>query len=90
MHDSFVTSPVEGIVVFAGRFRSYGNLIIVENDNNIHCIISGMNSILASPGTEVLKGEPIARVNGNSNNQIYFELRYKGKTIDPKSEVEIL
>jgi len=90
IQDSFVTSPIKGIVVFAGRFRSYGNLIIVENDNNFHCIISGMNSILASSGTEVFKGEPIARVNGNSNNQIYFELRHRGKTIDPKSEVEIL
>ena len=90
LNDSFVTSPINGIVVFAGKFRSYGNLVIVENENNFHCIISGMNIILASSGSEVLKGEPIARVTGNSNNQIYFELRHRGKTIDPKSEVEIL
>ena len=51
-----------GIVVFAGKFRSYGNLVIIENDNNLLTILSGMNKIIISTGNEVLKGEPIAKV----------------------------
>ena len=30
--DSFVTSPINGMVVYANQFRSYGNLVIIEND----------------------------------------------------------
>ena len=90
IEDSFITSPFNGIVVFAGKFRSYGNLVIIENENSFLTILSGMNKIIISTGNEVLKGEPIAKVFAEKENQIYFELRYRGKVIDPKSEVEIL
>ena len=90
IEDSFITSPFNGIVVFAGKFRSYGNLVIIENENSFLTILSGMNKIIISTGNEVLKGEPIAKVFVERENQIYFELRYRGKVIDPKSEVEIL
>ncbi len=90
LEDSFITSPIDGTVVFAGKFRSYGNLIIIENENNLLTILSGMNKILISTGNQVFKGEPIAKIFVKSRNKVYFELRYKGKVIDPKSEVEIL
>ena len=43
-------------------------------------------------GNEVLVGEPIARnyFNDGIKKKLYFELRYKGKPVDPKREVEIL
>ena len=88
--DSFVTSPINGMVVYANQFRSYGNLVIIENDEGFYCILSGMKNILISSGIEVLKGEPIAKLNNGKNNQLYFELRLNGKIINPKSKVEIL
>ena len=88
--DSFVTSPINGMVVYANQFRSYGNLVIIENDEGFYCILSGMKNILISSGIEVLKGEPIAKLNTGKNNQLYFELRLNGKIINPKSKVEIL
>ena len=46
------------------------------------------------PGNKVLVGEPVAKNNfktgGKNKKRVYFELRYKGKVIDPKREVEIL
>ena len=88
--DSFVTSPINGMVVYANQFRSYGNLVIIENNEGFYCILSGMKNILISSGIEVLKGEPIAKLNTGENNQLYFELRLNGKIINPKSKVEIL
>ncbi len=88
--DSFVTSPINGMVVYASQFRSYGNLVIIENDEGFYCILSGMKNILISSGIEVLKGEPIAKLNTGKNSQLYFELRLNGKIVNPKSEVEIL
>ncbi len=89
-NDSFVTSPTDGLVVYAEQFKTYGNLVIIKNDNNFLSVLSGMQNILISSGNKVLKGEPIARVSSEFDNKIYFELRYKGKVIDPKSKVEIL
>ena len=88
--ESFVTSPINGMVVYANQFRSYGNLIIIENDEGFSCVLSGMRNILVSSGSEVLMGEPIAKITSEVNNQLYFELRLNGKIINPKSKVEIL
>ncbi len=87
--DSFVTSPINGMVVYANQFRSYGNLVIIENDDGLYCVLSGMKNILISSGIEVLRGEPIAKLD-SENSQLYFELRLNGKVINPKSKVEIL
>jgi len=88
--ESFVTSPLDGVVVFANKFKSYGNLVIIENNNGYFCILSGMQKIIISSGNKVFKGEPIARVSEKAKNKLYFELRKNGKIINPKSKVEIL
>ena len=88
--ESFVTSPINGMVVFANQFRSYGNLIIIENNEGYYCILSGMKKIMISSGNEVFMGEPIAKISAENNSQLYFELRLNGKIINPKSKVEIL
>ena len=61
IEDSFVTSPINGMVVYANQFRSYGNLIIIESKNEYHSILAGMDEILTNSGNEVLVGEPIAK-----------------------------
>ena len=90
LEESFVTSPINGMVVYANQFRSYGNLIIIENDEGYYSILSGMKNIIISSGSEVFIGEPIAKISAGNNNQLYFELRLNGKIINPKSKVEIL
>jgi septal ring factor EnvC (AmiA/AmiB activator) len=42
---ALVTSPVAGIVRFAGPFRNYGNLVIIEHDRNFHSLISGLSKL---------------------------------------------
>ena len=89
--DPYIVSPLNGVIVFAGKFRSYGNLIIIESKNEYHSILAGMDEILTYSGSEVLMGEPIAKNNlNNKKKRLYFELRFKGKPVDPKREVEIL
>ena len=90
IEDSFVTSPINGMVVYANQFRSYGNLVIIENDQGYYSILSGMKKIMISSGNEVFIGEPIAKISAGNNSQLYFELRLNGKIINPKSKVEIL
>ena len=92
--NSYVISPIQGIVKYAGNFRSYGKLVIIVNEKGYHCILSGMDELITITGNKVLIGEPIAKNNlkksAKTKKRVYFELRYKGKVIDPKREVEIL
>ncbi|MAH79079.1 MAG: hypothetical protein CMP41_04005 [Rickettsiales bacterium] len=90
--ESYVTAPINGMVIFTGKWRNYGNIIIIENTDHYHTILSGMDEIMTFSGNKVLKGEPIAKffVKQSSSKKLYFQLRFKGKPIDPKREVEIL
>ncbi|MBS91730.1 MAG: hypothetical protein CMM95_01570 [Rickettsiales bacterium] len=88
--DSFVTSPINGTVIYANKFRGYGNLVMIEDNNGYTCVLIGMKNLLVSSGNEVLKGEPIAKISPSLRSQLYFELRQNGKVINPKSKVEIL
>ena len=78
--DSFVASPFDGVIVFANKFKSYGNLVIIENDNGYFCILSGMDKIIISSGNKVFKGEPIASIK-KFNNKLYFELKKMEKLL---------
>ena len=43
--ESFVTSPINGMVVYANQFRSYGNLIIIENNDGAPATISDAEAL---------------------------------------------
>ena len=88
--EAFVTAPMNGTVVYANKFRSLGNLVMIKDDKGFTSVLIGMRNLLISTGNEVLLGEPIAKISPQFKNQLYFELRENGKIVDPKSKVEIL
>lgn len=82
-----VVAPVPGRVVFAGRFRGYGNLVILELNDKGHALISGMSRINAQIGDQVLAGEPLGEMTPSTSAapKLYFELRKRGRPINPLS-----
>ncbi len=87
-----ITAPSDGWVVYAGPFRSYGQLLIINAGGGYHVLLAGMSRIDVSLGQFVLAGEPIA-VMGNSATPsqgedssrpvLYVEFRKDGRPIDP-------
>ena len=55
-----VTTPCDGWVVYAGPFRSYGQLLILNAGGGYHVLIAGMERISVNIGQFVLTGEPVA------------------------------
>ena len=55
-----ITAPADGWVVYAGEFRSYGQLLIINAGGGYHVLLAGMSRIDVSLGQFVLAGEPIA------------------------------
>lgn len=56
---AIVTAPVDGSVLYAGPFRSYGQLLILNAGEGYHVVLAGMGRISVSPGQAVLAGEPV-------------------------------
>ena len=59
-----VTAPCDGWVVYAGPFRSYGQLLILNAGGGYHVLLAGMERISVDLGQFVLTGEPVAAMGG--------------------------
>ena len=55
-----VVSPFDGKIVFAGPFRGYGRILIIQHGEAYHTLIAGLGSIEVTVGQVVAMGEPIA------------------------------
>jgi septal ring factor EnvC (AmiA/AmiB activator) len=89
-----VTAPADGWVVYAGPFRSYGQLLILNVGGGYHVLLAGMDRISVDLGQFVLTGEPVAVMGngsqiaavlatGSSQPVLYVELRKDGTPVDP-------
>ena len=92
---AIVTALTDGSILYAGPFRSYGQLLILNAGDGYHVVLAGMSKISVTPGQSVLAGEPIgamgeaggastsASENTNATPELYVEFRKDGKPIDP-------
>lgn len=89
-----ITSPCDGWVVYAGAFRSYGQVLILNAGGGYHVLLAGMARISVDLGQFVLTGEPVAVMGGGSQVSaaaatkskqpvLYVEFRKDGAPIDP-------
>ncbi|HEY0837104.1 MAG TPA: peptidoglycan DD-metalloendopeptidase family protein, partial [Azospirillum sp.] len=79
-----VVAPYAGSVMFAGPFRGYGQILIVEHSNGYHSLIAGLGRIDTAVGKHVTAGEPIALMPADGSPDLYFELRRHGQPINPQ------
>ena len=88
-----VTTPCDGWVVYAGPFRSYGQLLILNAGGGYHVLIAGVQHISVNIGQFVLTGEPVATMGATSQVAailatngsqpvLYIEFRKDGTPID--------
>jgi len=79
-----VVAPYDGQVVFAGPFRGYGLLLIIEHGEGYHTLLAGMARIDSAVGQRLVVGEPVG-VMGDSEDKplLYVELRHLGQPINP-------
>lgn len=78
-----VISPFDGTVIFAGPFRGYGNLIIIEHGEGYLSLLAGLNTIDVELGQMLLAGEPVGQMPDDGDTKLYVELRKDNHPIDP-------
>ena len=80
-----VVAPYEGNVVYAGQFRGYWELLIIEHGEGYHSLLAGLSRIDSTIGQWVVAGEPVG-VMGRTDTRrpvLYVELRRNGQPINP-------
>ena len=81
-----VHAVAAGRVVFADWLRGFGNLLVIDHGDGFLSVYGNNESLLADVGARVGAGDPVATVGssgGVAEAGLYFELRFKGRPIDP-------
>jgi septal ring factor EnvC (AmiA/AmiB activator) len=80
-----IVAPFDGRIAFAGPFREYGLLLIIDHGEGYHTLLAGMARIDVVLDQHVLAGEPVGVMNspGDEKPRLYVELRKKGHPINP-------
>jgi len=80
-----VVAPYDGRVAFAGPFRGYGHILIIEHGAAYHTLLAGLTRVDSTVGQWVLAGEPVGVMGRRKGGgpRLYVELRRKGQPINP-------
>jgi len=90
-HTAQITAPCDGWVVYAGEFRTYGQLLIINAGGGYHVLLAGLSQIDVQLGQFVLASEPVGTMAtapktaaGKSGQPVlYVEFRKDGRPVDP-------
>nr|WP_244202388.1 murein hydrolase activator NlpD [Buttiauxella warmboldiae] len=81
-----VVATASGRVVYAGNaLRGYGNLIIIKHNDDYLSAYAHNDTMLVREQQEITAGQKIATMGstGTSSTRLHFEIRYKGKSVNP-------
>jgi murein hydrolase activator len=81
-----IRSVYDGQVIFAEYFRGYGNMIIIDHGGGFFSLYAHAGKILKKVGASVARNDVVASfgdVDSPRGPQLYFEIRYQGKPVDP-------
>jgi septal ring factor EnvC (AmiA/AmiB activator) len=76
-----VVSPAIGRVAFAGPFRGYAGIVIIDHGDGWATLITGLRGLTVRPGRELVQGSPIGIADG-ADPRVTVELRHSGEPVD--------
>ncbi len=83
---STVNAVMKGKVVFADKFKGYGLLMILDHGGGYHTLYGQLSEIFHKTGAIIKKGSAVGKTGRSASldaSTLYFEIRYKGKPLDP-------
>jgi septal ring factor EnvC (AmiA/AmiB activator) len=82
-----VAAVYAGHVIYTGWFKGYGNLIILDHDNEYYTLYAHIADIAVKEGDDVHQGQRIGTVGETGSLEgprLYFEVRHQGKPQNPE------
>ena len=74
-------APTAGRVAFAGPYRDYGQILIIDHGGGWTTLITGLHRLTTRVGDAVRQGDPVG-VTGARRSNITVELRRNGRPVD--------
>lgn len=80
--DAQVVAPGRGRVAFAGAYRGFGRIVIIEHAGGWTSLVTGLDRVDVAVGDTVIGGSPLGRASG-AGQPVTIELRGDGKPVNP-------
>jgi septal ring factor EnvC (AmiA/AmiB activator) len=77
-----VVAPGAGRIAFAGPYRGYGRIVIVEHANGWTSLVTGLGTLDVAVGQAVAAGSPLGVAPGQ-RGEVTLELRQGGEPVNP-------
>jgi septal ring factor EnvC (AmiA/AmiB activator) len=80
-----VAAPDDGRVVFAGGFKSYGLLLIIEHQREYHTLLWGFSKLDVETGDRVRTGQIVGVMAADVEGppELHVEVRRNGRPVNP-------
>jgi septal ring factor EnvC (AmiA/AmiB activator) len=80
-----VLAPAAAEIAYAGQFRSYGQVLILNVDGGYAIVLAGLESLRARTGERVTAGQMIGEMSASATPapELYVEVRRDGRVVDP-------
>lgn len=78
-----VIAPYEGTVIFAGPFKNFANLLIIDHGDGYTSLLSGLAETDAKVGQTLLTGEPVGNMPSGNNAKLHMEIRQNNHPLNP-------
>ncbi|MBO9725870.1 MAG: peptidoglycan DD-metalloendopeptidase family protein [Novosphingobium sp.] len=84
-----VVAPAAGRIAFAGPYRGYGRIVIIEHKGGWTSLVTGLTRLDVEVGRQVVAGAPIGTT-GPGDPRIMVELRRQGEAVNPLQYIRSL
>ena len=78
-----VIAPYDGTVIFAGPFKNFGNLIIIDHGDGYTSLLGGLGENGTEVGQTLLAGEPVGTMPSSANGKLHMEIRKNNQPLNP-------
>lgn len=78
-----VIAPYDGKVIFAGPFKNFDTLVIIDNGEGYTTLLSGLKETYTQVGQMLLVGEPVGIMPSDDNSKLHMEIRKNNNPLNP-------
>lgn len=78
-----IIAPFDGTVMFAGPFKNFANLVIIDHGNGYTSLLSGLNETYTEVGQLILAGEPVGIMPNTDRGKLHMEIRKNNHPLNP-------
>ena len=78
-----IIAPYDGKVIFAGPFKNFDTLVIIDNGEGYTTLLSGMKETYTQVGQLLLVGEPVGIMPSGDQSKLHVEIRKNNQPLNP-------